>query len=95
MTPQTGTATANSTLTDINKVVAQTENIVGPLVTIDNDGKQTVLTFDSDPPAPAENAVIAADVGGQPSVPAGSTQVCRGTIFIAGTLTACTVSRPG
>jgi hypothetical protein len=94
MTPQQGTVPANSSLDDINKVITQTENIVGPLVTIDNDGTQTVLTFDSDQPAPGENAVIAADVGGQPIVPASNTQVCRGTIFIAGTLTACTASRP-
>jgi hypothetical protein len=58
-----------------------------------NDGNQTVLTFDADPPTPAKPAVIALYQNGQSVIPAGSTKVCQGSVFIAGTITSATASR--
>lgn len=81
-------------LSDLNVILGEQEDDLGPLTGIDNDGTQTLLTFDTDPPSPAKHAVIAADSGGQSVIPAGSTQVCRGTVFIAGVLTTSTASRP-
>lgn len=81
-------------LSDLNVFVGEQEDDLGPLTSIDNDGNQTLLTFDTDPPSPPNHAVIAADSGGQPVIPTGSTQVCRGTVFIAGVLTPSTASRP-
>ena len=83
-----------TSLPDINTIISQQEDVLGPLIGIGNDGAQTILTFDTDPPAPANHAVVTADSGGQPATPAGSTQVCRGSLFIAGALTAATASRP-
>ena len=83
-------ALALATMLALWGLIERKAGIVGPLVDIGNDGTQTVLTFDSDPPAPAKNAAIAA---GQ-NAPAGSTKVCSGTIFISGTLTASIASRP-
>lgn len=82
-------------LPTINTIVAQNEGVLGPLIAIGNDGAQTVLTFDTDPPAPATNAVLTKDKNGQPDVPANATQVCRGAVFVAGQLVDCTASRTG
>ena len=83
-----------TSLSGLNVIVGQQEDDLGPLTAIGNDGNQTILTFDTDPPSPAKHAVIGADKNGQPVIPAGSAQVCRGTVFIAGTLTASTATRP-
>jgi hypothetical protein len=83
----------NTSLADLNVFVGQQEDSLGPLTAIGNDGNQTVLTFDTDPASPAIHAVIAADNGAAPVIPANSTQVCRGKVFIAGTLTASTATR--
>ena len=92
--PVTFGCAASNSLADLNTIVAQQEANLGPLIGIDNDGAQTVLTLDTDLPASAKNAVIAADQNGQPAVPAGSRQVCRGSVYIAGALTPSTASRP-
>lgn len=78
-------------LSDLNKAVSQNEAQLGPLTGIGNDGNQTLLTFDMDPDPPAKYAIIAAAVGNPPS---GSTTVCKGTVFVAGTLTAAIATRP-
>jgi hypothetical protein len=83
-----------STLAVVNQIVSEREAVLGPLTGIGNNGTATTLTFDTDLNPPAKNAVIAPDNAGNPNIPAGSIQVCRGTIFIAGALTASTASRP-
>jgi len=92
--PATVGVAKNTSLSDLNTIVGQNEDDLGPLTGIGNDGTQTTLTFDTDPPSPANHAVIAADSNGQPVVPASSTQVCRGTVFIAGAATPATATRP-
>jgi hypothetical protein len=94
MTPDPRTCDKTWTLAQVNEAVSEKEAVVGPLIQIGNNGNLTVLTFDTDQGSPAKTAVIAPDVGGAAQIPAGSTKVCSGTIYIAGTLTAATASRP-
>lgn len=86
---------SSSDLPTINTIVAQIEGVLGPLIAIGNDGAQTVLTFDTDPPAPANSAVLSKDKNGRPDLPANASQVCRGTVFVGGQLIDCTASRAG
>ena len=86
-------ADKNFSLADLNTFVAQQEGVLGPLTAMSNNGNQTVLTFDTDPPTPANPPVIAPDQNGQSVIPAGSTKVCQGSFFIAGTATPATASR--
>jgi hypothetical protein len=94
MNPVTVGCDKNATLAVINQIVSQREAVLGPLIGIGNNGAATTLAFDTDTASPAKNAVIAPNTAGGPVIPAGSTQVCQGTIFVAGTLTASTASRP-
>ena len=84
-------ADKNDSLGDLNRLVAQQEDLLGPLTAIGNDGAQTVLTVDMDQDPPAKHAVITA--AGSPP-PAGSTRVCEGKVFIAGQLTDAVATRP-
>ena len=77
-------------LSDLNTVVAQNEDLLGPLVGIGNDGTQSLLTFDMDQNPPTKHAVIAA-AGGH--LPPGSSKVCEGKIFIAAKLTSAVATR--
>ena len=77
-------------LATLNTQSGYRENEIGPLIGMTNDGQQTILTYDSDGAPPTVNAVIAADGGVSPTDP---TKVCSGTIFVSGTLTACTATR--
>ena len=83
-----------TSLADLNTLVGQYEGMLGPLISLGNDGNQTTITFDTDQAAPAKNAVLAADQNGQSVTPAGSTMVCQGTVFIASALTHVTATRP-
>ncbi len=83
---------AATDLAGINAIVAQLEEAAGPLTGIDNDGTYTTLTFDDAGTNPTVFAVIAASTA---TPPAGSTTVCSGTIFIAGTKTPATATRAG
>jgi hypothetical protein len=89
-TPKTVGCDKTTSLVDINKIVVEQEQLLGPLTGIGNDGNQTQLTFDMDQDPPAKNAVIAPGA----TVPGGSTKVCTGTIFIASKLTASIATRP-
>jgi hypothetical protein len=91
-TPETVGGDKNLSLADLNKLVAQQEDQLGPLTGIGNDGTQTLLTFDMDQDPPAKHAIIAT---GTSPVPAGSAKVCAGKVFVAGTLTDAVAARPG
>jgi hypothetical protein len=80
--------TRSVSLTDLNKLVDQQEQILGPLVAIGNDGTQTLLTFDVDQDPPANLAVIS--VGGPPT---GAAVIATGLCFVAGVMTQVTASR--
>ena len=93
-TPELITAEKTSSLANLNTLVAQKEQILGPLIAIGNDGNRTILTFDSDqdPPhrrrPPQKNAVLTtAAAGGSGS------RVASGQIFIEGTLTETIATR--
>jgi len=84
-------ADKNFSLGNLNQLVVQQEDLLGPLSAIGNDGAQTVLTFDMDQDPPAKHAVIGR--AGSPP-PSGSTTVCQGKVFVAGQLTDAVATRP-
>lgn len=85
---------AASSLDDINLIVSQNEDTIGPLTGIGIDKGLTALSF-AVGDAPANHAVISKDVDGTPSVPDGATIVDTDLILIAGAPTLCTAARPG
>jgi len=87
-------ASKNYSLEQLNLFVRQQEADLGPLVGLSNGGTQSVLTFDTDLATPDKPAVITPDKNGAPDVPSGSSAICSGEVFIAGTITAATASRP-
>jgi hypothetical protein len=92
--PATIGADKATSLADLNTIVGQYEGMLGPLISLGNDGNRTTLTYDTDQPAPAKAAVLAIDQNGQSATPAGSTMVCQGTVFVASALTHVTATRP-
>ncbi|HTQ12981.1 MAG TPA: hypothetical protein VMH86_03825 [Rhizomicrobium sp.] len=84
------TVPAGSTLANTNAIIAQMEQTNGPLTAMGNDGKSSTFTFDDAGDNPANPAV--AQASSSPA-PANSTQVCAGSIFVAGTLTPSTAYR--
>jgi hypothetical protein len=76
-------------LPEVRMLVAQQEELVGPLLTIGNDGKQTLLTFDIDQDPPATHAILDTD-----SPPPTATSLATGKIFISGQLTDVSAFRP-
>jgi hypothetical protein len=94
-TPEILNAPKAFTLAELNKVITQKEELLGPLIAIGNDGNKTLLTFDTDLNPPAKHAVVARIVGtSQPVVAVGFTMVSRGKVFIESTLTKALATRP-
>ena len=86
---ETVAAPPDLSLSDIRTLIAQQETLLGPLVSIGNDGSRTLLTFDvlTDPPeTPAAIAVGDA--------PPNTTPLAEGKIFIAGQLQDVRAFRP-
>jgi len=81
----------NQSLNNLNIIVGQNEDQLGPLIAIGNDGSQTVLTFDMDQNPPTKHAVIV-PFGGP--LPPGFTVICQGKVFVTGQLTDATSIRP-
>ena len=79
--PKSIGADKNLSLDALNRLVAQQEDLLGPLVAIGNDGAQTVLTFDMDQDPPEKHAVIS---------PAGGP---TGKVFVSGVLTDAVATR--
>jgi hypothetical protein len=73
-----------ATLDAINQVVRQNESMLGALIAVANDGTQTLLTFERDPPKPTQKARLLLTVGGTAVIPPGSVKVCEGTALITG-----------
>lgn len=89
----------DTSLTDLNTIVAQREAILGPLVvmghsaddpTTPGDETLTVLGFDLALPRPAKHAIIQKTAD---PAPASATKVCQGTVYVSGDLTDCTAYR--
>jgi hypothetical protein len=82
-------AAADLSLSQIGTVVAQQENLLEPLVSIGNDGSQTLLTFDLERDPPETPAVI-----GIGNPPPGSIALAKGKIFVSGQLQDVLAFRP-
>jgi hypothetical protein len=87
--PTIVTADPNLPLEAVNTVIAQQEEILGPLVTISNDGTVNLLIFDVDREPPRKHAIV--DIGNPPP---NITPVATGKIFVAGRLTDVMAFRP-
>jgi hypothetical protein len=57
--PTIVTADPDVPLEAVNAIIEQQEQILGPLVSIGNDGKVTFLTFDLDREPPDKHAMVA------------------------------------
>ena len=68
-------------LDQLGTLIAQQEEVLGPLVSIGNDGSQTLLTFDLEGDPPPVHTVIA--VGDPPS---NATPLATGKVFVGGLL---------
>lgn len=82
------------TLDALNIIVAQQEQLLGPLTEISFDSKSTVLTLAYASTPPGNHAVIRPSKDGRPVVPEGWTLVDEGIVFIEGKLVLCAASRP-
>lgn len=83
------TASRDSSLADINTIVEQQESILGPLVSIGNDGNGNLLIFDVVQDPPEKHAVV--EIAAPPP---DATIITQGKIFIAGQLEDVLVYRP-
>jgi muramidase (phage lysozyme) len=73
-----------TSLADLQIVARQVEEILGPLVVVENDGRDTILSFNEGRPTPATPLVFEPD-DGQASPRAGVDElVTRGVCIIAG-----------
>lgn len=81
-------APAQLSLPEINRLVAQQESLLGPLVTIGNDAAATLLFFDQTQEPPERHAIISR---GAP--PMGAIPIATGKIFVAGELVDVTAFR--
>lgn len=86
---ETVAASPDMSLSDIKTLVAQQEMLLGPLVSIGNDGSRTLLTFDVLKDPPETPAVIAIS-----DPPTNATPLAEGKIFIAGQLQDVRAFRP-
>ncbi|MBI3246452.1 MAG: hypothetical protein HYZ50_08095 [Deltaproteobacteria bacterium] len=97
-TPTTVSAAKNLSLSDLQTLVQQQEELLGPLNKehpsgLANDGNQTLLTFDMEQDPPIKTAVLRPTVGGQAIPLAGHDLICIGTCFVAGQLMKLAVYR--
>jgi hypothetical protein len=74
----------NTSLSNLNSVVLQQEALLGPLVQIGNDGKQTLLSFDMDQDPPATPTIISIEGEGGPP---GAAIVIKGRCFVSDQMT--------
>lgn len=72
------------TLSDLEQLADQQEELLGPLVNLGNAGSDSVLTFDMDAPPPLQPLVLST---GTPGVTPGLQLVCRGNCLVGGQLT--------
>lgn len=83
-------ASPDLSLAQLATLIAQQEEVLGPLVSIGNDGSQTLLTFDLDQEPPANHAVIAV---GSPLL-RGAALVATGKVFVQQALQDVVAFRP-
>ena len=88
--PVTRSVDPADSIDQINIIIAQREALLGPLIQVGNNGAETLLTFDLDPPEPAHKAYLVTAA----TAPDGTSEVTRGTVFIGGNQTAVLAVRP-
>ena len=76
-------------LADLQTTVRQNEEIGGQLVAMGNSDGKTILNLDVDLDPPDKPATLVRGASG----PAGSTLICQGTVFVAGTTLAVSAFR--
>jgi hypothetical protein len=76
-------------LAEINTLLEQQESILGPLVTIGNDGIENLLIFDFERDPPEQHTIIEAATSLQ-----GTMVVAIGKMFISGQLQDVAAYRP-
>ena len=79
-----------NSLSDLELLADQQEELLGPLVNLGNAGPDSVLTFDMDLAPPDQPLVLQAGV---PNATAGLLLVCRGNCLVGGQLTAVAALR--
>jgi len=97
--PKTISAGKNLSLSDLETVVQQQEDLLGPLNKdhpkgLGNDGNKTLLTFDMDQEPPTNKAVLKPTVGGQAVPLDGHETICIGTCFVSNHLLELAAYRP-
>ena len=75
-------ASRNLSLADIQTLVDQQESILGPLVSIGNDGNENLLLFDVEQDPPERHPFIDTNIAPRP----GAAVVATGKMFISGQL---------
>ncbi|SRR5712691_3715331 len=99
MNPKTISAAKNLSLSELQTVVQQQEDLLGPLNKdhpkgLGNNGNQTLLTFDMAQDPPTNKAVLRSTVGGQAVPLDGHELICIGTCFASNQLTELAAYRP-
>lgn len=88
----------NTSLADLNTIVAQNEAVLGPLSQIGHgpfDGADvTILVFDTAADPPANAAVLRQCIGGVAPVVPGATLICTGDCYVSGALMTLAALRP-
>jgi hypothetical protein len=82
-------AAPNLSLSQLATLVAQQEELLGPLISIGNDGSQTLLTFDLARDPPETHSVIGI---GDP--PPNAIPLATGKVFVSGQLQDVLAFRP-
>jgi hypothetical protein len=86
---------ASLTLSALQDLVSDNEINVGPLVDINSDRTDTVLTFDKGADSPAKTATLRLVVDGVTPTVAGAGLVCQGNCLIEGAITGVAAFREG
>ena len=84
---------ASADLASVNASVKRYEETIGPLSAMKIDNDMTLLKFDATSDSPTSIAIVAKQVDGKPSIPAGATLVTTGQIFLQGAPTLCAATR--
>jgi hypothetical protein len=81
-------------LTQLNQWISENEQILGPVLEIENGGVATAVVFNLAKPRPQDKfARVSLKVGAQCIVPGGHLLVCSGHAYVSGALQAVCVTR--
>jgi hypothetical protein len=97
--PKTIGCEKNWSLSELQLIVQQNEELLGPLNKdkpkgLGNDGNQTLITFDMDQDPPTIKTVLRPTVGGKAVPLVDHDLICIGTCFVSKQLTELAAYRP-